>query len=67
MDEPVKPYSRRLHHALILAALLAGIDAFVMNQGVIKSDDGAHLYYVAIPPFGRRMYDFARNQWTYLD
>lgn len=171
MDEPVKPYSRPLHHALILAALLVGIDAFVLNQGVIslffglglvfiglprsflrkfagiraarlrnlsiyaaavilvfvvnaannrlargraesivaaikafdskyarypeslndlvpefiervpkakytlmygdfayfKSDEGAHLYYVAIPPFGRPMYDFARNQWTYLD
>lgn len=32
-----------------------------------KSEQGAHLYYVATPPFGRPMYDFARNQWTYLD
>jgi hypothetical protein len=25
------------------------------------------LYYVAIPPFGRPTFDFARDSWGYID
>ena len=32
------------------------------------TDEGnAILFYVAVPPFGRRTYSFARDQWIYLD
>ena len=31
------------------------------------SKRGTHLFYVAMPPFGRRVYSFVRDQWTYLD
>lgn len=29
--------------------------------------DRALLFYVAVPPFGRPTYSFARGEWTYLD
>ena len=31
------------------------------------SKRGTHLFYVALPPFGRPGYSFVRDQWTSLD
>lgn len=33
----------------------------------LRSDDDALLLYVGLPPFGRSVYSFARNAWSYLD
>lgn len=33
----------------------------------IKTESSALLYYVAIPPFGRPTFDFARDSWGYID
>ena len=30
-------------------------------------EDKASLFYVALPPFGRPMYFFPENRWSYMD
>jgi hypothetical protein len=41
---------------------------FGFNQFVYsRNEDDATLYYFAVPPFGRPVYDFASREWKYLD
>ncbi|WP_157648676.1 hypothetical protein [Thiobacillus denitrificans] len=40
----------------------------MFNQfGYIASDNGTYLEYMDMPPFGRPVYSFSRNEWFYLD
>lgn len=32
-----------------------------------RAGDGAFLYYVSVPPFGRPTYDFTRGEWSFID
>lgn len=40
----------------------------MFNQfGYYKTEQGASLYFVSLPPFGRPIFSFPNNKWGYID
>jgi len=45
----------------------AKLTAFFNGFWYWSADSGASLMYVAVPPFGRRVYSFETGEWSYID